>query len=791
MNICSVRNGVKKVMNIGPAQGLPDYIVTNISPAGNDQYWISLQDKGFCLYDHTRKKIVIPAGTGRWQYGQVNDILAEGHDLFIATAEHGRLKYSMVDHTIEMDTSNALRNIGQLLRDNQGNSWLTSPERGLLRTPGAYMTLFPFYPPSYFEIIHAILYDSKGTIWLNDDMALRKFTKHKGKYSSKKIKIPGLRYESDITALYEDKFNNIWIATMGQGLYVLDPARERLRHVSEHPLFKNASVLSLSGKGDTIFACSLQGAALISLAPANDNIDVPYQFTLLKNANNSANFIYSIYKDSRDRVWFATDGMGLFHREANGTFKYYNDQKAISNNHIYSITEDKQGHIWFSTASDGIYQFDGSKFTNFTLKDGLSDLQISVIKCISSGHLVIVNKKGLDILDPKTGHIFYLNTGTGLGAVNADNLGAVTTDTEGNILVTTLTGIFSYKVPVASTQKPVTLIETIELFNREIDRARENIFNHEENNFNFHFTGLYYTDPSQLFYKYRLDGLDTNWVITKDRNHTFAKLEPGKYTFRIQSALNKNFKDAHEASYSFSIQPPFYQTSWFIAGTTLLLAASLFGYVRKREKQLKKIQQLQNEKMQFKFEVLRNQVNPHFLFNSFNTLISAIEEDPRTAAEYAEQLSDFFRMIVSYRDTDIIPLQEELEILNKYFFLQQKRYGSSLQLNIEVSPQQQAIYDIPPLTLQLLVENAVKHNIVSRDSPLNITVKMGADAKLSVINEKNMRTARQAGAGMGLQNIMNRFKMLTGRDVEVLDEEKRFIVILPLIKRIHDKNPSD
>ena len=88
---------------------------------------------------------------------------------------------------------------------------------------------------------------------------------------------------------------------------------------------------------------------------------------------------------------------------------------------------------------------------------------------------------------------------------------------------------------------------------------------------------------------------------------------------------------------------------------------------------LKKIERLQQEKIQFQFETLRNQVNPHFLFNSFNTLISTIEEDPEMAVEYVEQLSEFFRNIVNYRDKDIITLKEEIELLQTYFFIQQKQ----------------------------------------------------------------------------------------------------------------------
>ncbi len=785
LNICTLTGDKKNVIVKGPAEGLPDYIVTHISPAGNDVFWVALQDKGICMYDHKTKRLMAPAASADWHYGQVNATLADGDVLWIATENSGLLQYNIRTQVLQNHPV-AVNHITQVMKDNQGYNWFLTPEKGLMRMAGSNLQILPLYPSAFFEIIHAILYDSSGNIWVNDDMALIRFTPSSTGYSKKRIVIPGLKFTSDITALYEDRFRNIWIATMGQGLFVLNPSTGYIRQLNENLLFKNASILSLTGKGDTIFVCSLQGAALVSLQPENKDVLHPYKFTYLENVNSNADFIYSIFKDSRNRTWFATDGMGLILRETNGSFQYFNNEKQIKSDHIYSITEHKSGDIWFSTASAGIYRYDGKNFTNYALKEGLTDLYISVIKSLPSGHIVIVHRKGLDVLDPVSGHIFYLNNNTGIGTVNADNLGAVTTDHEGNILVTSSKGILSFSIPAGTDQKPVSLIESVQLNLEEIDTSATRHFAHDENNFTFNYSGLYYPDPSQVFFQYKLEGLDSNWIITKDRSHSFPRLGAGRYTFRIRSSLNKNFSNAHEASYSFEIRKPFYETFWFIGGLILVIFGSMYWYIKEREKRIKKIQRLQEEKMQYKFEVLRNQVNPHFLFNSFNTLISSIEEDPKMAVEYAEQLSDFFRNIVNYRDKEIIPLQEEIGLLRTYFFLQQKRYGSNLQLQIDIDPQKENAFNIPPLTLQLLLENAIKHNVVSRDNRLLVKLSLDDTGILAVENEKHKREIMQPGAGMGLQNISNRFHILTGRRVQVVNEQDRFIVKLPLIRTPHD-----
>jgi LytS/YehU family sensor histidine kinase len=208
----------------------------------------------------------------------------------------------------------------------------------------------------------------------------------------------------------------------------------------------------------------------------------------------------------------------------------------------------------------------------------------------------------------------------------------------------------------------------------------------------------------------------------------------------------------------------------------------VYWYVKAREKNVKKVERLQQEKIKFQFETLRNQVNPHFLFNSFNTLISIIEDDPKMAVEYVEQLSDFFRNIVNYRDKDVIALQEEIQLLKTYFFIQQKRFGKNLILKINLTDQEKNQIFIPPLTLQLLAENAIKHNAVSKETPLAIELLL-EEERLIIQNNINVKFSKAAGAGMGLQNIINRYTLLSKHEVIIKNTGSYFIVSLPALKQ--------
>ena len=784
INICSISSNKKTIVVIGPGQGLPDYIVTSIVPAGNDMFWVGMQDKGFCLYNHLTREIKATAAIKGWSYGQVNSMIVDDNTLWIATQSHGLLKYNIRNDSIStVKETGEFLSIKNLLKDNQGNIWLTSPGLGLIRTSGETLKLFPLVDPPIFEHIHTILCDKEASIWVNDeDNRIVKYSLKNGSYQPHKITLKGLTEKTDITATHLDKYGNIWIGTMGKGIYILNPENEKYRVFAENKVFTDAVILSISGHGDCIFASSLQGAMIIELAEENKDITTSYKFKNYDNSSTGTNYIYSIFQDSKKRIWFATDGRGLSMMDNNG-FTYYNDKKKINDDHIYSITEDKKGNIWFSTASAGIYKFDGKNFTNYLEKDGLSDLIVSALKTDAAGNIIIVHQKGLDILDPVTGSITYVNSNQGIGIINAEDLGAITLDTAGNVMVSTINGILAYHHPKNSLQKSTTIIESVQLFLQDIDETKGNIFNHAENSFTFNYTGLYYSNPEQIYYQYKLEGFDSSWILTKDKSKTFPNLQPGEYTFRIQSALNKNFRNADEASYYFVIKKAFYKTYWFIGLCLFVLAVLLYWYIKSREKSLKRLEYMRQEKIQFQFEVLRNQVNPHFLFNSFNTLISTIEDDPAAAVDYVEQLSEFFRNIVYYRDKDIITLEEEITVLKTYFYIQQKRYGDNLKLNINIPEEGKKQSFIPPLTLQLLLENAIKHNAVSKEKILEIDLFTENGNRLILKNNINPKLTREAGVGMGLQNIINRYKLLSKEAVIVKSDAGHFSVSLPTLKQ--------
>jgi LytS/YehU family sensor histidine kinase len=214
-----------------------------------------------------------------------------------------------------------------------------------------------------------------------------------------------------------------------------------------------------------------------------------------------------------------------------------------------------------------------------------------------------------------------------------------------------------------------------------------------------------------------------------------------------------------------------------------VIALVVWLMMRIRISQLKEKERIENDKIKYQFETLRSQINPHFLFNSFNTLSDIIERRPDDAVEYVEHLSDFFRHILQYKEKDLISLKAELGILEDYLFIQKKRFGDSLNIKIE-GQILDSNYLIAPMTLQILAENAIKHNVVSKAKPLTIEISVILDDYVMVTNILQPKNSVEPSTQIGLSNIVSRYEILQGRKVLVEKNESHFIVKIPLIKNV-------
>jgi two-component system LytT family sensor kinase len=179
------------------------------------------------------------------------------------------------------------------------------------------------------------------------------------------------------------------------------------------------------------------------------------------------------------------------------------------------------------------------------------------------------------------------------------------------------------------------------------------------------------------------------------------------------------------------------------------------------------------------FETLKSQINPHFLFNSLNTLTSLIEENPKTATDFVQELSGVYRYVLTQKDKETVTLGEELQFIKSYVYLNEIRFGKNLNVTIDVDP---SYYDrkIATLSLQMLVENAIKHNVISVQKPLHIVIGI-QDKNVIVKNNLQRKTVMNESHGIGLNNIVHRYSFLSKEEVAITDDTREFMVSIPLL----------
>jgi len=204
------------------------------------------------------------------------------------------------------------------------------------------------------------------------------------------------------------------------------------------------------------------------------------------------------------------------------------------------------------------------------------------------------------------------------------------------------------------------------------------------------------------------------------------------------------------------------------------------GFYQQLQKTMVEKERLVKENLQSQLESLKNQVNPHFLFNSLNTLSYLIPEDPAKAENFVQKLSKAYRYILEIRERELTTLEEELGFLDSFNCLLKERFGDNLRISIKV-PETVKNLQILPLSLQMLFENAIKHNIVSKQHPLHIDVFLEKEDRLVVRNNLQLKNQEQPSTKIGLENIKSRYRLLTKKEVDIIITQQHFIVVLPLV----------
>lgn len=570
----------------------------------------------------------------------------------------------------------------------------------------------------------------------------------------------------NILAIHADtKTGRLFCGTFGTGILVYDSGMGSQYFITEKDGLVNNNVISVVQTKDEIWAATLGGISILNTFTGN--------FRHLTKADGlTTGYTYSLFTDSKQNIWVGSDGFGLIRFDAGG------QKSEIPSRHsIISIAEGRNSDMWYSTTDNVLYRVPAGQKEPVPVRDGLYPGVIAGISNDSRGNIYVFHPGSIDVIRTDKGIITNYGHNQYFKEINK-LLHGLASDTDGHIWFSDEGKIVRFTPPVNALE-PGLFIKHIYGGNTLIMQGPENVLNPADNDIQVEYTGIWYDNPTALKYRYKLSGFSENWIYTRDKKLIFPNLAPGQYTFTLESDIHGGFNFPARLSRSFTILTPFYKTYWFFALLVVSALSVFYFFVHARDRRQQHIQQLTTDKVRSELEMIKSQIDPHFLFNSFNTLISAIETEPKDALKFAERMSDFYRTILDYRDKDFIPLSEEIALCKNYIYLLQARFGSNLIINKHIPDTDN--YLIIPLTLQIVIENAVKHNIVSNQKPLNIDIIQKGDY-LYISNPVQLRRDKTPSTHFGLEALIKRFRNFTDNELIAGLSGGIFEVRIPLIR---------
>lgn len=756
---------VEKWITLSSDDGLPDDIVTLLGHSGQRDVWIGFYDHGFGKYTPHQNNLLThrinpPEG------GNVVSITSGlNNDVWLAT------DWSIIHFAEEKGSQDIVLpflikdRIEDILYDRTGNIWIASGNKLFIAN-----TQLEFLMPG-IKGIQAIT-SLNEDIWLGCENGLYSLNLSTG------LLTPHLtQHYLNILSIYHDPDDLLWIGTFGQGLYIYDADRRVVKHLTEQDGISNNSILNIDGIDKKVWLATLGGITEINWSgnPVNETPSI----TLFRDKFQfPAGYVYDVYVSGDQTVWFGTDGKGLYSLSGDQLQAVTKNIQLFEHDSfdlrtIYSITGDDKNNIWVSAPKGNILKLDakGNILEHISSPYG----SLNSISTSGQGEIIIVRESVIQIRHPRSG-ISYLAAPAGLSTFSP-NINATAQDADGSVWIADTDKVLHY-TPLATDTSHYVHMHLVDVTPGNLNLSDPIRLKPDSNFLDFRFTGLWYPDPQSVRYKYMLEGHDQDWIYSQEGRAVYSKLSPGTYTFIVSGSHNDDFTQSIPIRKEILVLPPFYQTWWFILSVLSLLAFLWYIYVRDRIRRLNKFHQLEKEKTTFQLNAIQAQVNPHFLFNSFNTLSGIIEEDQEAAVDYVDQLSAFFRGVLLHRNAELISIEEEIDIMRNYMYILKKRYGDNIRMIEDIHTMDGYI---APLTLQLLVENAIKHNIASNERPLKINISID-DSWLVVSNPIQPKFQQMIeSTGFGLSSLLARYQYLTNTKIEIINDGNIFTVRIPLI----------
>ncbi|WP_246073795.1 sensor histidine kinase [Dinghuibacter silviterrae] len=527
--------------------------------------------------------------------------------------------------------------------------------------------------------------DENGRIWApNQDRTIGVLDPSTGRLSIQADSV----LKGCIHTLQRDGQGNVWIGHWSKGLLRIDPYTHRSQAFSRPTAnlsgpVKNVTTFYLDG--DSVIWAGTISQGFLRFDRRKEVFTDAFLFDQKNNASISSNTVTQVLPYNRDTLLLATwGGIDIFDKKTK-TFRSLT-VKGLTSTYVQALALDRQGRLWASCIN-GFFRIDvhTGETTAYDAGDGImySSFEYRPFLQLADGRFMVAATKGFMVFHP-------------------DSIGREEAPPD-----VTITRFAVYDRGM-----------DIDTF---VDHSRPLVLTYLDNNLNIEFSALQYSTPGKMRYYYQLQGVDKGWVTAgKDQTARYNQLESGHYVFMVKCVDRNGVASRGVTLLPIYIVPPFWRTWWFFTGLALLAMAAVFGVARwidNRKKEKEMLRLTYDRKIAvMEMNTLRAQMNPHFLFNSLNSINTFIlKNDQENASDYLTKFSRLVRLILDNSRTEWVTLDNELRALELYIELETLRFDKPFAYAIHVDPAVDRTHVVvPPLIIQPYVENAIWHGLLHR-----------------------------------------------------------------------------
>lgn len=800
----------------------------------------------------------------KWDLGQITAIEFRGNELIIGGPKGVQRRVG--NDLLDVELPKRKRRIKEItdIKSDGSVLWIAT-HGGLVRMDRGYTDHYVHNPIRPFSIVNDqvnnLFIDDEGILWVGTITGLSRYAPRLKKFGLLQyFDFASQGSNNNVYYVYNSPDDNIWLGTLTGGLVKLN---KNHKIVDVFPILKDGDAETRSvrcmfedSKGNFWIGTRDEGLFLFNESARTFKHIKGEEGAQLPNI-----VIRAIHEDSKGRLWIGTQaGLSLYDQKTN-TFKNYKaEPNSKTNNTIYQITEDPtNGHLILASFRGGLQWFNprSKHFLSLKYNDNdstsISNNRVMCMEWINSDTLLIgTYGGGMDILDIRTKQAAHVNEGNGLvnnavygilyqgqgktwlstnnGLVQYDiynhkfidfkpvhylqnseyNEGAFARSNSGYFYFGGVSGLNYFRpnsIAYDTISPPLMITDIRGAYKDARNKSIEMSFINSR--LELDFMALYFVNPEGVKYKYMMEGYDQNWVEPRLSNTAiYPRLNPGSYTFKVVAEDEFGQWSSKPIELEVYIIPPFWQRWWFIGLLVILLGGGIYGLFRFRTREIERSYKLQL--VDSELSALRSQMNPHFIFNSLNSIqYFILKKQPREAYTYLSKFASLMRKILQNSRLKYISINDEAEWLDLYLEMERLRMDNNLNFVIDYSDIDDVDNTyIPTMLIQPYVENSIIHGLLSKEDDRNILIKFTEEQDHVVcsvedngigriasreLNEK--RTRKHDSAGMALTK--SRLKILSeGKgdfDVKIDDLYEndtatgtKVTILIPLIEKVND-----